>query len=197
LTESSRLWATVARRNDDGPLQGADRTSAASTRLRRPADRGGHRRRCPKSDACGRSPGFRSLPTRYRIAVRGWGHLALRPGCAPTPRQTDFAESMMNSATSSAADPVTISTFQQAADADTFSSTPASRWASCRSHNQTIQAARRVANGARRDRTTSTTPIPRRSSGSSQPTTFWPPSNGSAYTAGQRFIPPPTSEPGH
>jgi hypothetical protein len=25
------------------------------------------------------------LPTRYRIAVRGGGHLALRPRCAPTP----------------------------------------------------------------------------------------------------------------
>jgi len=42
-------------------------------------------RRGPKSDACGRSPRFRSLPRRYRIAVRGWGHLALRPRCAPTP----------------------------------------------------------------------------------------------------------------
>ncbi len=30
---------------------------------------------------------------------------------------------------------------------------PASRWASCKSHNQNIQAARCVANGARRDRT--------------------------------------------
>jgi len=68
-------------------------------------------------------------------------------------RQTDFAESMMSSATSSAADPVTTNTFQQPADADTFSSAPASRWASCRSHNQEFQAARRVANGARRDRT--------------------------------------------
>ena len=44
-------------------------------------------------------------------------------------------------------------TFQQPADAVTFSSTPASRWASCGSHNQKIQAARRIANGARRDRT--------------------------------------------
>ena len=68
-------------------------------------------------------------------------------------RQTDFAESMMNSATSSAADPVTTNTFQQPADAVTFSSTPASRWASCRSDNQRIQAARRVTNGVRRDRT--------------------------------------------
>jgi hypothetical protein len=45
-------------------------------------------------------------------------------------------EYVMNSATSSAADPVTTNTFQQPADAVIFSSTPASRWASCRSHNQ-------------------------------------------------------------
>src|ERR1700693_4418987 len=68
-------------------------------------------------------------------------------------RQTDSAESTMNSATSFAADPVTTNTFPQAADAVAFSTTPASRWASCRSHNQNIQAARRAANGARRDRT--------------------------------------------
>ena len=55
--------------------------------------------------------------------------------------------------TSSAADPVTTNTFQQPADAVTFCSTPVSRWASCRSHNQRIQAARRVTNGARHDRT--------------------------------------------
>jgi hypothetical protein len=76
----------------------------------------------------------------------------------------------MNSVTSSAADPVTTSTFQQAADADTFSSAPASRWASCRSHNQKIQAARRVANGARRDRTR--TAKPRRCSPTG-PATTW------------------------
>ena len=39
-------------------------------------------------------------------------------------------------------------------DAVAFSTTPASRWASCRSHNQNIPAARCDANGARRDRTT-------------------------------------------
>jgi hypothetical protein len=66
-------------------------------------------------------------------------------------RQTDFAESMMNSVTSSAADPIKTNTFQQPADAVTFSGTPASRWASCRSHNPKIQAARRVANGATRN----------------------------------------------
>ena len=40
----------------------------------------------------------------------------------------------------------------RAADGVPVSSTPASRWASCRSHNQKIQAARNIANGARRDR---------------------------------------------
>src|SRR5260370_34202683 len=68
-------------------------------------------------------------------------------------RQTDSAESTMNSAPSFAADPVTTNTFPQAADAVAFCTTPASRWASCRSHNQNIQAARCDANGARRDRT--------------------------------------------
>jgi hypothetical protein len=68
-------------------------------------------------------------------------------------QQPDFAESMMNSATSSAADPITTNTFQQPADAVTFSGTPASQWASCRSRNKKVRAARRVANGARRDRT--------------------------------------------
>jgi hypothetical protein len=55
--------------------------------------------------------------------------------------------------TSSAADLVTTNTFQQSADAVAFSITPASRWASCKSHNKNIQAARYVGNGARRDRT--------------------------------------------
>ena len=39
------------------------------------------------------------------------------------------------------------------ADAVAFSITPASRWASCRSHNQNIRAARCIAKGASRDRT--------------------------------------------
>ena len=51
-------------------------------------------------------------------------------------RQIDSAESTTNSATSSAADPVTTNTFQQPADAVTFSSTPASQWASCKQDNQ-------------------------------------------------------------
>jgi hypothetical protein len=38
---------------------------------------------------------------------------------------------------------------------------PASRWASCKSHDQSIQAARCVANGARRDRTRCPHPSPR------------------------------------
>jgi hypothetical protein len=43
-------------------------------------------------------------------------------------QQTDSAESTMNSATSSAADPVTTNTFRQPADAVAFSIMPASRW---------------------------------------------------------------------
>src|ERR1700729_3023504 len=54
-------------------------------------------------------------------------------------RQIDSAESTTNSATSSAADPVTTNSFQQLADAVTFSSTPASQWASCKSDNQKIR----------------------------------------------------------
>jgi hypothetical protein len=54
-------------------------------------------------------------------------------------RQTDFAGSTTNSATSSAADPVTTNTFQRSADAVTFSITPASQWASCKSDNQKIR----------------------------------------------------------
>jgi hypothetical protein len=54
-------------------------------------------------------------------------------------RQIDSAESTTNSATSSAADPVTTNTFQQPADAVTFSSTPASQWASCKQDNQKIR----------------------------------------------------------
>ena len=41
--------------NDDGPLQGADRTTAAGPRLRRPADRGCHRRGGAEPDAGGRT----------------------------------------------------------------------------------------------------------------------------------------------
>ena len=41
--------------------------------------------------------------------------------------------------------PVTTNTFHQPADAVAFSTMPASRWASCKSHNQNIQAARCVA----------------------------------------------------
>jgi hypothetical protein len=51
-------------------------------------------------------------------------------------RQIDSAESTTNSATSSAAEPVTTNTFQQPADAVTFSIKPASQWASCKADNQ-------------------------------------------------------------
>ena len=68
-------------------------------------------------------------------------------------RPTDSAENTTNSAASSVADPVTTNTFHQPADAVAFSTMHASRPASCKSHNQNIQAARCVANGARPDRT--------------------------------------------
>ena len=54
-------------------------------------------------------------------------------------RQTGSAESTMNSAISSAADPAITNTFQQPADAVAFSITPVSRLASCRLHDQNIQ----------------------------------------------------------
>jgi hypothetical protein len=67
-------------------------------------------------------------------------------------RQTASAEPAMNSATSSAVDPVTIDAFQQPPDAVASSITPAVRLASSRSHDQSIQAARIAAIGARRDK---------------------------------------------
>ena len=68
-------------------------------------------------------------------------------------RPTGSAESTMNSETSFAADPVTTNTFLQPGDAVTFSTTHASRSASCRLHDQKIHGARSGANGARHDRT--------------------------------------------
>ncbi len=50
-----------------------------------------------------------------------------------------FAESTTSCATSSGADRGTTNTFQQPADAVTFSITPASHWASCKSHSQKIR----------------------------------------------------------
>ena len=100
LTESRRKrhkWPTFAYRNDDGPLQNADRTSAAGTRLRRPADRGCHRSCGPESDACGRTRGLRSLPARHRIEVRGWGHLTFCPDCEPTPKNDHPVRSVSGS----------------------------------------------------------------------------------------------------
>ena len=57
-------------------------------------------------------------------------------------RPTNSAESTMNSGTSFAADPVTTNTFLQPGDAVTFSTTHASRSASCRLHDQKIHGAR-------------------------------------------------------
>ena len=68
-------------------------------------------------------------------------------------RPAGSAESTMNSETSVAADPVTTNTFLQPGDAVTFSTTHASRSASCRLHDQKIHGARSAANGARHDKT--------------------------------------------
>ena len=76
------------------------------------------------------------------LAIREGADLAAAVVCAASRsmrRQTDFAESTTNFATSSAADPVTTNTFQQPADAVTFCSTPASQWASCKSDSQKIR----------------------------------------------------------
>ena len=64
---------------------------------------------------------------------------------------TGFAESTMNSVTSSAAAAVTTNTFLPAVDAVTSSIMPASRWALCKPLDQSIRAAHRTANGARHD----------------------------------------------
>ena len=72
-------------RNNNGPLQSADRAPAASPRLRCPASRGCHRRDRPEPDAADRTPEIRPLPARRRITGRGWGHLDLHPPSAPTP----------------------------------------------------------------------------------------------------------------
>ena len=59
----------------------------------------------------------------------------------------------MNSATFSAADPVTTNTSQLPAAVVAFSTTPELRSASWRLHDQRIKPARRATNGARCDRT--------------------------------------------
>ena len=68
-------------------------------------------------------------------------------------RQTDSAESAMNSATFSAADLVTTNAFQRPADAVAFSTTPGLPSASWRLLDQCIEPARYAANGAKRDKT--------------------------------------------
>ena len=69
------------------------------------------------------------------------GRIRCMRGFKSMTQQIASAESTMNFATSSGADPATTNAFQQPPDAVTFSITPASRWASCRSHNQNIQVA--------------------------------------------------------
>src|ERR1700722_2966345 len=68
-------------------------------------------------------------------------------------QQTDSAERTMNPATSPPADPVTTQYVPATRRHPRFLLTPPSQSASCRLHNQNIQAARCVTNGARRDRT--------------------------------------------
>ena len=65
---------------------------------------------------------------------------------------TGFAESTMNSVTSSAAAAVTTNTFLPPVDAVTSSIMLASRWALCKPLDQSICAAHCTANGARHDR---------------------------------------------
>ena len=88
LRRTKGLMASVitlmgARRNDDGPLQGADRTAAASTWLCRPADRSWHRRRGPEPDAGGRTPEIHSSPAGRHRDVRSLSPLTLHPPGAP------------------------------------------------------------------------------------------------------------------
>jgi len=80
-----RLRSAFFSRNNNGPLQSADGTTAASPRLRCPASRGCHRHDRPEPDAADRTPEIRPLPAGRRITDRGWGHLALHPPSAPTP----------------------------------------------------------------------------------------------------------------
>jgi hypothetical protein len=69
LAGSHRLWPTLSRRNDDGPLQSAARASAAGARLRCPADRSCRRRGGPEPDAGGWTPEIRPLPADHRITA--------------------------------------------------------------------------------------------------------------------------------
>ncbi len=80
-----RLRPAFVNRNDNEPLQGADRPPASSPRLRCPADRGCHRYGGPEPDAGGWTPEICPRSAGHRIAVQGWGHLDLHPPSAPTP----------------------------------------------------------------------------------------------------------------
>jgi hypothetical protein len=80
IAEQGRLaWQTSTgySRNDNGPLQDADRTAAASPRFCGTTDRSCHRRGGAQPDVSGRSPGFGPSPAGHRITAWGWGHLAL------------------------------------------------------------------------------------------------------------------------
>jgi len=85
LASFNRLRPTLAGRNDNGPLQVADRTATACPRLRSPADRGSHRRGGAEPDVGGGTPGLRPQPAEHRIEDRGWGSSRPYVQSAPTP----------------------------------------------------------------------------------------------------------------
>src|SRR3954469_20016414 len=85
------LRSTLSGRNDNGPLQSADRTSTARPRLRGPADRGSHRRGGAEPDVGGRTPRFRPSPAGHRIAAWGLGPSCPPSGSAPTPADASWA----------------------------------------------------------------------------------------------------------
>jgi hypothetical protein len=81
----------LADRYNDGALQGAGRTSDASTWLRCPTDRRCHRRGGPEPDAGGRTPKIHPLSARHRMTDRDRGHLEPHPASAPTPFDEEAA----------------------------------------------------------------------------------------------------------
>jgi hypothetical protein len=90
LAGRDRPRSTDLSRNDNGPLQDADRTAAAGSRLCGPTDRSCHRRGRAKPDVGGRTPGFCPSPADHRITTRGWGHLALRLEVHQRPKIAEF-----------------------------------------------------------------------------------------------------------
>ena len=75
LAGCHQLRSMLADRNDDGPLLGADRTSAARTRLSCPADRTCDQRTGAEPDAGRRPPGIPRSSTRNHVMDRSWDRL--------------------------------------------------------------------------------------------------------------------------